>query len=241
MDYILQHLQQFWEFLTAGDSALKLAISAFIGLVIGLEREIKQKPAGLKTTLILTTASCLLTLISIHSADTLSAAYQKPMDPLRLPAQIVSGIGFLGGGVILRRNNDAISGLTTAAMLWASGGLGIAIGTGFYKEAGIALFFIMIGVEVIPFILRKIGPRKLTERNFRIRLVLEKTTDLEALMKEVKDVSSQIGKRTKVKDKEDYIILECWIQTTSEQKTTDIYSSVNGLAGVKSVEVERIN
>ena len=100
---------------------IKLGICACLGLVIGLEREIKRKPLGLKTSLVISIVACLLTIVSIDTA------YQPhhtdydvniTMDPLRLAAQIVSGIGFLGAGVILRRGNDSISGLTTAAIIW---------------------------------------------------------------------------------------------------------------------------
>ena len=93
------------------ETLIRLGLSAILGLVIGLERELKRKPVGLKTSLVISIVSCLLTIVSIESA------YMFPgdddvnitMDPLRLAAQIVSGIGFLGAGVILRRGNDTIS------------------------------------------------------------------------------------------------------------------------------------
>ena len=66
------------------------------------------------------------------------------MDPLRLAAQIVSGIGFLGAGVILRRGNDSITGLTTAAMIWGAAGIGIAVGAGFYMDATLAVVIIVL-------------------------------------------------------------------------------------------------
>ena len=86
------------------------------------------------------------------------------MDPLRLPAQIISGIGFIGAGVILRKSNDVISGLTTSAMIWGAAGLGVAIGAGFYKEAFVSLIFILISVEFLPWIVGKIGPNRLQEK-----------------------------------------------------------------------------
>lgn len=85
------------------EAIIKLFLSFAVGLIIGFEREIKKKPLGLKTTIIISVSSCLLTLVSIESAYTFAEAYKSPMDPLRLAAQIVSGVGFLGAGAILGR------------------------------------------------------------------------------------------------------------------------------------------
>lgn len=82
------------------------------------------------------------------------------MDPLRLAAQIVSGIGFLGAGVILRKGNDSITGLTTAAMIWGAAGIGIAVGAGFYIEAFATVVIVVIGIELIAPFLLKIGPKE---------------------------------------------------------------------------------
>ena len=90
----------------------KLTIAALLSLIIGIERELKKKPVGLKTSIVIATFSCLLTYISIESAYKAHSneGINITMDPLRLAAQIVSGIGFLGAGVILRRGNDRLQG-----------------------------------------------------------------------------------------------------------------------------------
>jgi len=147
---------------------MKLGISAVLGLVIGIERELKRKPVGLKTSLVISIVSCLLTIVSIESAYIFPGkeGVNITMDPLRLAAQIVSGIGFLGAGVILRRGNDSISGLTTAALIWGAAGIGIAVGAGFYIEASAGVALLIISVEVIPFFIKLIGPRQLRERGY---------------------------------------------------------------------------
>ncbi len=120
---------------------IKLVIAATLSLVIGIERELKKKPVGLKTSLVIATFSCLLTIISIETAYSTPPAREDiniTMDPLRLAAQIVSGIGFLGAGVILRRGNDSITGLTTAAMIWGAAGIGIAVGGGILHGCNIS-------------------------------------------------------------------------------------------------------
>ncbi|MFK9094371.1 MgtC/SapB family protein [Bacillus salipaludis] len=111
---------------------IKICSSAIFGFIIGLDRSFKNKPAGIKTYTYVCVACTLITLISIHSAETLSANNSgKMMDPMRLAAQIVSGLGFLGAGMILK-NGFKVKGLTSAAMIFFAGGVGIGIGAGFY-------------------------------------------------------------------------------------------------------------
>src|SRR5699024_2571332 len=119
------------------DMFLRLIVAAVLGLMMGLERELKRKSLGLKTMLVISIVSCLLTIVSIQSAYICrdSAFVDIRMDPLRLAAQIVYGVGFLGAGVILRRDDDTVSGLTTAAIVWGEGGIGVATGAGFYAAA----------------------------------------------------------------------------------------------------------
>ncbi|MED4161911.1 MgtC/SapB family protein, partial [Halalkalibacterium halodurans] len=101
---------------------IKLSLSLVLGLLIGIDRQMKHKPLGLRTSMVICVASCLLTIVSIEHISRSGLIFHNTnnVDPMRLAAQIVSGIGFLGAGVILRRNNDVISGLTTAAMIWAA-------------------------------------------------------------------------------------------------------------------------
>ncbi|GAA3320082.1 hypothetical protein GCM10020331_029600 [Ectobacillus funiculus] len=96
------------------------------------------------------------------------------MDPLRLAAQIISGIGFfLGGGVILRRENDSIAGLTTAAMIWGAAGIGITVGAGFFYIESIAgMLFLIISVEFIPLIMNAFGPRPLRQREIGLKVIV---------------------------------------------------------------------
>src|SRR5690625_4854969 len=156
----------------------RLLIAAILGLLIGLERELKRKSLGLKTILVISIVSCLLTIVSIQSAYLLpgSALGEIRMDPLRLAAQIVTGVGFLGAGVILRREDDTISGLTTAAIVWGAAGVGIAIGAGFYIEAIVGVGLLLVSVELIPIVIRsEEHTSELQSRGHLVcRLLLEK-------------------------------------------------------------------
>lgn len=125
-------------------------------------------------------------MISIDAAYHFPKSNRIMMDPLRLPAQIISGIGFIGAGVILRKSNDVISGLTTSAMIWGAAGLGVAIGAGFYKEAFVSLIFILISVEFLPWIVGKIGPNRLQEKEIRVRMSLNDKDKLTDILKEMK-------------------------------------------------------
>jgi putative Mg2+ transporter-C (MgtC) family protein len=222
------------------DVLVKLCFAALAGLVIGLERELKGKPLGLKTCLIVSVMACLLTIVSYESAFLYSKEYSRPMDPGRIPSYVISGIGFLGAGVILRRGNEAISGLTTAALVLASAGIGITIGAGFYIEALLGVIFIIIGVKMVPALFERIGPKKLKEKEIKVKLYIEKCTDLTTLMKEIK--SKKLGiKRVRVKEEEDDILVNCIITTSRSIYTTDVYYTMKSLIGVISAEVESID
>src|SRR5699024_6310264 len=125
---------------------------------LGIERELKRKALGLKTILVISIGSCLLTIVSIQSAYVFEGSdlIDIRMDPLRLAAQIVSGVGFLGAGVILRREDETISGLTTAAVVWGAAGVGIATGAGFYVESVIGVLLLLFSVELIPYMVKVI-------------------------------------------------------------------------------------
>lgn len=221
---------------------MKLGLSAILGLVIGIERELKRKPVGLKTSLVISIVSCLLTIVSIESAYIfpVKIGVTITMDPLRLAAQIVSGIGFLGAGVILRRGNDSISGLTTAALIWGAAGIGIAVGAGFYFEAMAGVALLIISVEVIPFLIKLIGPRQLREKEVTLQLKVSNKENIADILSAVKDLKISI-KRVRIKDLEDQLHLIQLVVTISDKKSiTDIYYSISELNGMRSVEIESL-
>lgn len=119
---------------------VRILVSGMLGFLLGLDRSSKQKPAGVKTYMFVSVACTLITLVSIYSVD----KYSQPelgtmMDPMRLAAQIVTGLGFLGAGVILKTGLQ-VKGLTSAAMILFAGGVGIGIGAGFYEIVLFAVF-----------------------------------------------------------------------------------------------------
>jgi putative Mg2+ transporter-C (MgtC) family protein len=118
---------------------LKLIIAFAIGLIIGYERDRSGKPAGMRTQMLICVGSALLAGISIHLASYYPTANPQPE---QLMAQIVTGIGFVGAGVILKTSNR-INGVTTAATLWLTAAIGIGIGSGYYASSILATVFIL--------------------------------------------------------------------------------------------------
>jgi putative Mg2+ transporter-C (MgtC) family protein len=121
----------------------RLFFAVLCGGLVGLERELKNKPAGIKTNILICLGSCLFTIVSILIANTLDDV-GKTGDPARIAAQIVPGIGFLGGGTIIQARGT-ILGLTTAATIWVVAAIGIMIGIGRF-DVGLVLAVTVIAV-----------------------------------------------------------------------------------------------
>lgn len=122
---------------------LRLVLALLVGAVIGLERERRGRPAGLRTFILVALGSCLFMLVSASVA-----ASSDHADPGRIAAQVVSGIGFLGGGLLLR-TGDTVRGLTTAAGIWAVAALGLAAGAGMYFVTVVGTVLVLIVLTVL--------------------------------------------------------------------------------------------
>lgn len=121
--------------------ATRLILAAILGAVIGIEREIKNRAAGFRTHIIVSVGACLIMLIGIDGIGKFSSDTAR--DTARIAGQVISGIGFLGAGTILQKKN-AVTGLTTAATLWLSAAIGLAVGIGYYEGAIIATVICLV-------------------------------------------------------------------------------------------------
>ena len=128
----------------------ELGLAFVLSALVGLEREIRQKSAGLRTNTLIGVSAALFMLISKYGFMDILANYRVVLDPSRVAAQIVSGIGFIGGGVIFMRRN-VVRGLTTAASVWLTAALGMACGAG--------LIVLAIATTVIHFVVMLVFPR----------------------------------------------------------------------------------
>ena len=120
---------------------LRIVLAVIVGGLIGLERGMKNRPAGLRTYMVVCVGACLIMLTNQYVTQLMETG-----DPVRMGAQVISGIGFLGAGTIIVTRRNQIKGLTTAAGLWAAAGVGLALGIGFYEAAivgGLAIFTVM--------------------------------------------------------------------------------------------------
>ena len=121
--------------------ALRILIAILAGGLLGMERGMKNRPAGMRTYMLVCVGSCLIMLTNQYVFQVYGAG-----DPVRLGAQVISGIGFLGAGTIVVTRRNQIKGLTTAAGLWTSAGIGLALGIGFYEAAvigSVAIFTVI--------------------------------------------------------------------------------------------------
>ncbi len=125
--------------LTWADNLARLAVAAGLGGAIGFERELREREAGLRTHILVCVGSALFTIVSAYGFEGFLNSGEQVVraDPTRIAAQIVTGIGFLGAGAIIRQG-ISVRGLTTAATLWVSAAIGIAAGAGYYSGAVLA-------------------------------------------------------------------------------------------------------
>ena len=138
----------------------KILLSFIAGFALGLERKFRQQPIGVRTVILISLSSTLLMLLSLNLGKSVNA------DPARLAAQVVSGIGFLGGGAILRQGLN-IKGLTSAATIWAASAIGLTIGAGMYIASIVVLIVLILALIILEKFETKYFP---AERNKRLFL-----------------------------------------------------------------------
>lgn len=130
------------------DLTARMILAVFLGGVIGLEREWSNHAAGLRTHILVCIGSASIMLLSIYGFSEFIQEENVRVDPARLAAQVISGIGFLGAGAILR-NGLTISGLTTAASIWVVAAIGLSVGAGFYYSSILCTFLLFIILQVL--------------------------------------------------------------------------------------------
>lgn len=140
------------------DIFLRLSLALLLGGLIGFEREWHNHPAGFRTHILVSIGSTLMMLISIYGFSDFVVYGNINFDPSRIAAQVITGIGFLGAGTILRQGYN-VTGLTTAASLWVVAGIGLAVGAGFYFGAILTTLFVLISLaafaKIDPYIVKK--------------------------------------------------------------------------------------
>ena len=158
------------------DFILRLFVAGAMGILIGLEREYRAKEAGYRTHFLVALGSALLMIVSQYGFDDVLKTDLVRLDPSRVAAQVVSGIGFIGAGTIILQK-QIVRGLTTAAGIWATSGIGLAVGAGMYEIGVAATILVLVGLEVLSYFFKSLGVHNLViEFSTECRDTLRKIT-----------------------------------------------------------------
>ncbi|NEM98472.1 MgtC/SapB family protein [Pontibacter burrus] len=157
---------------TLGNVVIRVLLSAVLGGLLGWEREKRRQQAGLRTHIVIAVGACLLMLISVYIPQTFSE--YRNVDPARLAAQVVSGIGFLGAGAIFRLGGNT-HGLTTAATIWAVAAVGLAVGVGMYAPAAVVTIVLLFVLAVLD----KVGKRYLNTGTLKTLKITYESSKIE--------------------------------------------------------------
>ena len=164
---------------------LRILTSVIIGGLLGLERGLKHRAAGLRTYMLVCVGACLIMLTNQYIFQVFGSG-----DPVRMGAQVVSGIGFLGAGTIIVTRRNQIKGLTTAAGLWSSAGVGLALGIGFYEAAIIGAF----AVFAVMTLLQKLDNRMHSKSKVvEVYFELGKSISIGEFLRQVRSMDLEVG------------------------------------------------
>ena len=213
------------------DIILKLGLATLLGGLVGLERELHNQPAGLRTHIIVCLGSTLIMLVSIQMQK-----FSEIADPSRIAAQVITGIGFLGGGAILRFGTS-VRGLTTAACLWTVAAIGLAIGAEMFLAASIVTILVLLSM----YLFDKIEKLFLPAKTYR------------TLLATAKDMPGLIGKIEKIAEENGFalknvginkLLVEKKIQITALVKVPEVFEmekisrEISALEGVEQFEID---
>jgi putative Mg2+ transporter-C (MgtC) family protein len=209
---------------------LRIFAAVIIGGILGLERGMKNRPAGFRTYMLVCVGACVIMLTNQYIYQVTSTG-----DPVRMGAQVVSGIGFLGAGTIIVTRRNQIKGLTTAAGLWSAAGVGLALGVGFYEAAvagTIAVFVVMALLQKMDNKLHRkskqleayIELKEISLGDF-LRIMRESDIDISDVQREYEDVQND-GVRAYV----------ATLKGKQRQNHQELMEKVQAIPGVAFVE-----
>ncbi len=159
---------------------IRLGLATLLGIAIGIERARREQSAGMRTYGVVSMASSLIMIVSIYGVPNMGGPEH---DTSRIAAQVVSGIGFLGAGVIFMRRN-VVHGLTTAALLWAASGVGLAVGGGLLVTGSIATGFLLLITGGLLPVKRALFHTESTEHRVRLHL-----TDTSSVIRDIREMA----------------------------------------------------
>lgn len=218
----------------------RILLSIILGFGIGFEREITNKWAGLRTHILVSLGSCLFTILSIYGFSTAISVY--PMgDPGRVAAQILTGIGFIGGGTVLRQGSS-VYGLTTAATLWMVASIGMACGCGKFNWALISAILSIAVLVLIRIFEKEFMPKSLkNQKKLKVSIICEE--DMYSYVnKKIFDLFPQIleltKKNTDCEDNQIKITAKLFISCKNPIEC--VHSKIDEINHIQSVSVQEI-
>ena len=210
--------------------ALRIVAAVIVGGILGLERGMKNRPAGLRTYMLVCVGACVIMLTNQYIYQVFGSG-----DPVRMGAQVVSGIGFLGAGTIIVTRRNQIKGLTTAAGLWSAAGVGLALGVGFY-EAAIAG---TVAVFAVITLLQKMDNR-LHRRSRQLEAYIElKDISLGDFLRTMRDADIDVSDVQRESGEEESDGVRAYVATLkgkTRQNHTELMEKVLAIPGVVFVE-----
>lgn len=218
--------------LTMGDVILRILLSVLLGGVVGMERGMRNRPAGFRTHILVCMGACMAILTNEFVFDAVGA---PGADPTRIGAQVISGIGFLGVGTIFMARRNAVRGLTTAAGLWASATLGLAIGVGFYFAALLATVIMFIVLSVF---LKFESVIYQTARRMQLSIETTTLTEEKAVHEWIVNSGHMVKSRriSSVSNRDDRVTAHYTVQVKKGIKTDAFVCGLAQLPGVEYVE-----
>jgi len=211
--------------------AVRIVAAVIIGGLLGLERGMKNRPAGLRTYMLVCVGACLIMLTNQYIYQVFGTG-----DPVRMGAQVVSGIGFLGAGTIVVTRRNQIKGLTTAAGLWTAAGVGLALGIGFYEAAlvgGFAMFF------VITMLQRMDNNMHRKSRQMEVYIELSNTVALGDFLRAVREKELEIYNVQREQESDSDAGNRAYIATVKSKKRSnhlEVLEQVQAVPGVAYLE-----
>ena len=235
MQDILHYIQ-----IENADILLRIIYSIILGSIIGLERELTNKSAGLRTQIMVCLGSCLFTILSIYGFSTAVTLYPLG-DPSRVAAQIITGIGFIGAGTVLRQGLT-VTGLTTASTLWIVAAIGMACGCGKLNIAIVSTILAVAILVLIRMFEMKIMPKNLKHlRKIKISFVCKYDEYNEIYKKLVDLFPGIIDYNHKTVDEDgDMLKINAKVFSTEKSPVIHIYRKLEDMKNLQSVSVKEI-
>jgi len=216
---------------------LRLGVAVLLGAVIGLERERKERAAGMRTLALVSLGSALFTVISAYGFLSLLAIAHITIDPARIASYIVAGIGFLGAGAIfMDRENERVRGLTTAASIWVIAAIGIACGAGMLLQATATTVIMLIVLVLLRFVERSILRRGLPGTYHLHLNVTSATGQLIASIYEICPRNSATIEKLSVQSEPEGEVIELLCQAPGEGAIAKVIGELRALPGINAIQ-----